>query len=327
MVKFTWNPCFSPKPNVGRCRLEGPFYRERFPQYASTYPLLREIKPPPPEGLTKETSGREVEISESNEIIGAVNLRIAVIPTNVTGVDCTSAKGERAIGDDDPPEIRRRRTNKVERRLRLWIQWISLARLVRPLNGTFRGTKRAVEFRAKGVVDTGAGVCSRQEQTNDIERDESLTAAIDSPPESTRSSPSLSLPTSGVSCRVFWCGALAAVFQLCPRTGLPLTPGECLLPLPRGMSWRSCSLVLEVVITEKYSHESGSRTEECECNDGTDCGKKGVAQCPRQAGGEHDITLDVKTEEQDRLLGFVMVGWQVNAAKNSCVLTRNQDFL
>lgn len=238
-----------------------------------------------------------------------MKLRVAVVPANVTGVDHISAMGERAIGDEDPPEIHRRRTNKVERRLRLWIRWISLARLVRPLNDTFRGMAGT-----KDGIDIGAGVCSRQEQTNDTERDESLTAATDSPPESTRSSPSLLLSTSGVSCRVFWCGVLAAEFQLCPRTGLPLTPGECLLPLPRGKSWRSCSLVLEVVITEKYSDYSGSRMEECERNDGTD-GKKGRTQCRPQAGGEHDNPLDVTNQYQDRLLGLVMVGWQVNAMK------------
>lgn len=239
-----------------------------------------------------------------------MKLRVAVVPSNVTGVGHTSAMGERAIGDEDPPEIRRRRTNKVERRLRLWIRWISLARLVRPLNDTLRGMTRA-----KDGVYIGAGVCSRQEQTNDTERDKNLTAATDSPPESTKSSPSLLLSTSGILCRVFWCGVLAAEFQLCPRTGLPLTPGECLLPLSRGKSWKSCNLVLEVVIPGKYPNYSGSTMEECEHNDGIGCSKKGTTQCPPQAGGQHDNPLDLKNQDQDRLLGMVMVGWQVNAAK------------
>ena len=287
--------------DTDRCPVEGPFIRDRFPQYATNYPLLDASKQPLSRRSPTKTDGSEkIDFKRAN-VVGAVNLRIAVVPFDAVGVKHTEASNDKAIGDRDSVDILQRKNNTVERRLRLWVWWVSLARLLHSFSETFEDrTRIAIESRAgdERIVEAGGG--NTQKQSPNEEREKALATA-------STISESRTAKIPGLSCRVVWCGVLAAEFQLCPQTGLPLTPGECLLPLPRGMNWSSCSLVLEVIATQNNTEHSCRGTDRKRNNENT-C-EKGMAPSPW--AGENGNSVNTENHEQHRLLGTVMIGWQV----------------
>ena len=183
------------------------------------------------------SSQRRPKKKTGGRVVGSVNLRISV-----TGSSSPAASKSRCgrdgkivdrvtVGDEDPPEISRRRTNTVDRRLRLGVGWVSLMRLLGP-------TSRIPDHPVSG----GELDESEQAQTPTRGSGSKGSETMDCPPLSTS-------PTFGISCRITWCGSRVDSFEICPKTGLPRTPGEWLLELPRGTSWRSCRLVLEVIAT------------------------------------------------------------------------------
>lgn len=341
-----------------RCRLEGPFRNERFPDFASEYPLLllgEEERAPRKESDTNQGVGHRGPRSSQSRpkkkrsvrVAGSVRLRIGVTASSlpaggtVMQQDCSDGKvaDGAAVGDDDPPEISRRRTNTVDRRLRLGVGWVSLARLfgLAP-SAVFHRTGKGT-----GVDDVPVAACDSgaAEQPGGIEakrprqprrlsmadhRASSSAPAPDddaepvkadqasareergscsgAPRASTRAagrlcSP-LPMPVSGISCRVIWCGVRVASFELCPETGLPLSPGEYLLDLPRGTAWRSCQLVLEVIVTDqRVQHPGIKEALEHWQRLHSQCGLDGGTSTPRAEDGPHHV------------LGRVAVGGQV----------------
>ena len=131
-------------------------------------------------------------------------------------------------------------------------------------------------------------------------------------------SPVRLLPTSGVvSCRVTWCGVPVDSFEICPRTGFPLTPGECLLSLPRGRPWRQCWLVLEIISTENLTQHPAMRQARNHADnvkfkrdesDGRGL-TRGVGV--RRGTGEALLAMSSGGDREHRRLGMVVVGWQV----------------
>ncbi len=193
-------------------------------------------------------------------VVGSVNLRISVTGS---GSPATSERphggdgntvGSAAVGDEDPPEIGRRRTNTVDRRLRLGVAWVSLARLFRPVCSSVDtvgedGVKRSPRSRADQPGGDGA-----PDESGKVSIPASSLVSKSLKPVENCSPPVPTVPTLGMSCWITWCGSRVASFELCPKTGLPLKPGEWLLELPRGTAWRSCHLVLEVVAAGSCLH-------------------------------------------------------------------------
>lgn len=144
-----------------------------------------------------------------------------------------------------------------------------------------------------------------------------------------------------VSCRVTWCGVPVDSFEICPRTGLPLTPGECLLSLPRGTLWRNCWLVLEMVIStegnftrhhpatimrqaqDRLDDARSTRVQSDACEKARDLGAR------RESGGASVVSTGESGDgRRQRHLGMVVVGWQVRRAMIDCLSwSQRNDFL
>lgn len=164
------------------------------------------------------------------------------------------------VGDEDPWELRRSRTNTITRRLRLWVQWISLANCLEIVSKFHKESEEVISTPGTDPTSTfrdrredGRRTLGEHDMgEHDVEvgnnRDELASSTADA--SDVQSNPTLQSPTSvktKLTCKVTWFGKSVASFELCRRTGLPLTPGECLLALPRGVSWSSCNLRLELV--------------------------------------------------------------------------------
>lgn len=338
-----------------RCRLEGPFRNERFPDFTSDFPLLllgeEERAPRKDSELVRKgprSSHNRPKKGSSVRVAGSVKLRIGVAASSTPagnkvmhdGSDSKVADSV-AVGDEDSPEVRRRRTNTVDRRLRLGVGWVSLVRLVGltpssvlgPWNKDTEGGQKSAACDggdAKQPDDVGAKKESRQpprtahrasssasadSQKAGLER-ESCSGALSAPTQAAgRVCSLLPIPASGISCRVIWCGVYVTSFELCPKTGLPLTPGECLLQLPRDTPWRSCQLVLEVIATDQCVRHPGMQD---------------ALEHWQRLPSQHDLGGDTSTPQAENgphlVLGSVTVGWQVrghgkefDAPKNVCL--------
>lgn len=324
--------------------MEGPFTNGRFSDFTSDYPLLL-LGEAEREGKTSsETDQRAMRKDlptkkKSARGVGSIKLRIGITASTSTvarsirggGQDKVADNANDAVGDGDAVEIRRRRTNKVTRRLRLCVGWVSLARLLSPIPGSFDATTTG-----KGTLERSAAEDkfaseqpgdSRKSQpwrlrkshtqhvadSNDqAKRPSTEKGNCKKPTNSTTAGggcPSaVPMPTSGVSCRITWFGETVAFLELCPETGLPLTPGECLLELPRGTAWRSCRLVLEVLATDEFmKHPRGQKALEVWSHLHRHHGPIDDGGNARAGDGrwETDIAGNF------HVLGKIVVGWQV----------------
>ncbi|CAM9115968.1 unnamed protein product [Ectocarpus sp. 13 AM-2016] len=324
---------------VARCRLVGPFTSSRFPDFASSYPLLclgdAEEAAPMVQDLDHPVRKNETRPRRSwpkkkrnSSVAGSVSLRIGITAATVSTCRGGIGKATDTVGDEDAPEVSRRRTNTVTRRLRMHVGWVSLARMLGRVPNFFSPTK---EERAHPGGSATHDECTSAQQPSrggslrtrlsSQSRQNHLTvggssASAKQPSRDSGSAlhnttnvavvPSsplpLTSPTSGVFCAVIWCGVRMASFEICPSTGLPLTPGECLLELPRGTPWKCCRLVLEVIATKQFM--------------------KYARMQDAQDNWHHTILLHSPTDNNtakgrdgpdDRalhLLGMVVVGWQ-----------------
>lgn len=276
--------------------------------------------PKPSENRGGDRPTTEGKLSKKYGVtVGFLNLR-----ASVTAAAADACKGA-AIGDEDAPEIRRRRTNRVSRRLRLWVRWVSLAHLLGSFSVSSEKSVLAVQGSAVGENVTGSGDSVQQRPPNKANpnspnnggSENNVSATCMAPPPGRTLSPH---PTaSGVACRITWCGVQLASFQLCPRSGLPITPGECLLKLPRGMSWSSCILVLEVVSTEEPKEKFGAErdSEHLPRSNLSRQNNGGQDERERWSGtGETGGLPSTGYRKHHRLLGTVVVGWQVRNAKS-----------
>lgn len=316
-----------------RCRLEGPFNNKRFPAFTSDYPLLQlgekerspRKEPETNQGVVHKgprSSLNRRKQKNSVRVAGSVKLRIGVTgSTSPVGSRVAVSDGKvadsSAVGDDDSPEISRRRTNTVDRRLRLGVGWVSLARLFgRAPSSVVSPTHKVAEVNevsaaddrsaAERSGDIGARQLPQSQQLSKEHRRRSGSEQAESKPADAgrtvgRFCSLLPMPMSGISCRVTWCGVCVASFELCPKTGLPLTPGECLLELPRGTAWSSCRLVLELIAMDECLKHPGM--EEAldhwrRLHSLYDLG--GVSSTSHAENGP------------DNVLGRVTVGWQVS---------------
>lgn len=313
--------------------MEGPFTNERFPDFASDYPLLllgeegRQARNGSGDNQGVVLKGPRSSQSRpkkkgSVRVVGSVRLRIGVTasssPTGSRVIhDGSDGKGadSAAVGDGDTPEICRRRTNTVDRRLRLGVGWVSLVRLfgLAPSSvvcPTKKGTKLGeITASDSGDVGQSGDIGAKRPRRQSRQRSVAFPRASSSEPAdsepaeaehaSTRAAGRLGsllpMTMSGISCRVIWCGVCVTSFELCPKTGLPLTPGECLLELPRGTAWTSCQLVLEVVATDQCMREALEHSRRLHSQDGLDCD----TSTPQANDGPHHV------------LGRVTVDWQV----------------
>lgn len=230
--------------------------------------------------------------------------------------------------------MRRRKTNTVTRRLRLHVGWVSLARMLGPrttssrpasiddatIEGTALDNKVRPQEQPGGDGLTRSRRSQRSVASSPIDST-SLDAAESAPlankngssgPKKNRPLTQLPGAASGFWCRVRWCGIRVASFEICPRTGLPLTPGECLLDLVRGRAWESCRLVLEVVATERSmqhprlqeARERWAHLDQRGNQSNAHAGE-GVTEV-----GEHSGSTPVEGGSCC-LLGMVVIGWQV----------------
>lgn len=334
--------------------MEGPFNNGRFSDFTSDYPLLllREAEREAERERSSETDQREMKKGprssqgwptkkkKSVRVVGSIKLRIGIFPSTSTVASRTRGGGEHdkmadnaAVGDEDAPEIRRRRTNKMTRRLRLCVGWVSLARLLGTIPSFFDATTTG-----KGTLELSTAEDkhaserpghSRRSQpwrlrkshtqhvtdSNDQDKRPSADEGYNSSSEPTNSitagggcPPAVPMPTSGVSCRITWFGETVASFELCPETGLPLMPGECLLELPRGTAWRSCRLVVEVLATGEFmKHPRGQDTLEFWSHLHRQHVPTDEGGSARADGGRGQTDVDGSYH----VLGKIVVGWQV----------------
>ncbi|CAN0018446.1 unnamed protein product [Ectocarpus sp. 6 AP-2014] len=318
---------------VARCRLEGPFTSSRFPDFTSSHPLLclgdaeraAQTVPDPDRPVRKnEARPRRSwpKKKRNSSVVGSVSLRIGITAATLSTCGGGIGKATDAVGDEDAPEVSRRRTNTVDRRLRMHVGWVSLARMLGRVPNSSSPTKEAREnsggsathdertsaqqpSRGSSLTRTRPSIQSRQNHLivggspASAKQPSSNSGSVATVPSSPLT---LASPTSGVFCVVIWCGVRVASFEICPSTGLPLTPGECLLELPRGAPWNCCRLVLEVIATEQFMQHP--RMEEARdiwhhirlLHSPTDKGRDGDLGGPDD-GAHH-------------LLGRVVVGWQ-----------------
>lgn len=289
---------------------------------------------------------------------GSVTLRIG----KGDGTDAVKGDGIRriedmpdsAIGDDDPWDIRSRRRNTVTRRLRLWVRWASLVSFL----DCVVSPEEARKVQAPNLFSTSqARLEDTRKITDEIEASLGTTGIGKNGTPSTTTTCVNSLPPvqsittkPTLTCRVTWCGKLVASFELCHRTGLLLTPGECLLALPQGMCWSSCNLLLELVATEyivnlkhllKRSNSAGSgsgssgNNSNNSSNNSNSSGRSGNNADDRSSddgnstegdssGHSNDDTSvsdiddpaiasddDDQQQGSSRVLGVVMVDWKV----------------
>ncbi|CAM9137499.1 unnamed protein product [Scytosiphon promiscuus] len=334
-------------PPAARCRLRGPFTGETFPDYASEYPLSL---PGEAEGAPRTTSDhhqvkKSAKTSNSEQTkhggisyVGAVSLRlgvtasaVSVAASDTSGGDTGNKARSGSIGDEDPPEVRRRKTNTVTRRLRLHVGWVSLARMLGPGLSSSRPPEKdgatlemATSDNARILERSSDGGSTRPRRS----RQPRASSEIDSPGLDAAKSASTvgrngscgteigvlaqaRSPTPGIWCRVSWCGTRVASFEICPQTGLPLTPGECLVDLTRGTAWESYRLVLEVIATERRMqgpHMQEARERRAHLHQGDASSnpddRRGVTGTGDNLG---------RTAAEDGpccLLGTVVVGWQ-----------------
>lgn len=306
-------------------------------------------------GLARSSSssnsnhGNSRVVAKSAKNVGSINLRVGVTKTASprAGGDGTTPDAGGVVGEEDGREIKRRRTNKVTRRVRLWVRWVSFARLLREfaaapavsdnmktstptvkqdkivLEG--RGNSRE-EFRGTRDVRT----CSRAGQTNASETKHHGMKTAPDPASSASPLAVTKVPVVGVWCRISWCGVQVATFEISPQTGVPITPGECLLSLPRGTAWSSCSLVLEVLATDQFMQQHPSlkhaqvtrQYDDVQCRSGNvqgddesvkqeDDGERDTGRTTGDTIG--DKQTDDKEGRGDRytMLGKSVVGWQV----------------
>lgn len=306
----------------GRCRLEGPFRSGRFPDFTSGYPLSlleapeseANLKPETNDDVAKkgpQSSPGRPKKKAGGRVVGSVNLRISVTRSTPPatserprGGDGKVADGG-AIGDEDPPEIGRRRTNTVDRRLRLGVAWVSLARLLDPVSSPVGPVSEGgVKRSSRSHADHPGGDGVRDESEQALIRARSGVSKPSKAKENCSFGPTV--PSLEISCWIIWCGSRVASFELCPKTGLPLRPGEWLLELRRGTAWRSCRLVLEVVAAGPSLHHP--------------CFQKALKHwrhlherhVPEGDGG--------KSPAAYHILGRVAVGWQVRKREH-CTLT------
>lgn len=281
----------------------------------------------------------------SVRVAGSIKLRIGVTTSSSpagSGVIHDGNGGtltdSAAVGDDDSPEISRRRTNTVDRRLRLGVGWVSLVRLFglapSSIVGTTnkgieidqlpvaengggagqpgdKGTKRPRQSRHRSRTDHRASSSvpsdsepAEAEKSSTRERASCSGALIASTQATGRLSSPLSMPGLGISCRVIWCGVRVTSFELCPKTGLPITPGECLLELPRGTPWKSCQLVLELIATDQ-----------CVQHPGVQEALENWRNLHSQYGVDADTSTPQAEDGPHHMLGRVTVGWQVRRRK------------
>lgn len=313
------------------------------------------VKPAQP-GLATSSSnnnsdhGNNRVVTRSAKSVGSINLRVGVTKTAAprVGGDGTTPDAGGVVGEEDGREIKRRRTNKVTRRVRLWVRWVSFARLLREFTAATavsddlktststvnqdksvlegRGNSRE-EFRGTGTRDVRT--CSRAGQTNASETKHHDMKAAPNPVSSASPLAMTAIPVVGVWCRISWRGVRVATFQISPQTGVPITPGECLLSLPRGAAWNSCCLVLEVLATDQFMQQypgfkhaqATRRCDDVQCRGGSvqnDESVKPVDDDERDTGRTTGDTIgDKQTDDEEgrggryTLLGKSVVDWQV----------------
>lgn len=339
-----------------RCRLEGPFNSERFPDFARGYPLMQlgeaekeaEVPSQTDQRAKKKgprSSRSQPEKKRSFGVVGSINLRIGISASTSTVASRIRGGGDgkvvdnAAVGDDDAPAIKRRRANKVTRRLRLGVGWVSLARLLGPTLNSFGTTatdKGALELPAaederssekpgdsrptrqwgfrtphtKYVADLRA---TEQEKQASTAKGYNCSSEPTASTTTARGYPSpVPMPTSGVSCRVTWFGECVASFELCPKTGLPLTPGECLLELPRGTAWKSCRLVLEVLATDEVM-ERPRMQDALELWDHLHWQHAPNDDGVHALAGRGRREIEIAERGPYHVLGKIVVGWQVRS--------------
>lgn len=249
--------------------------------------------------------------------IGCINLRVGSYTLNPRNDQCVRADtiGEEAISGKDAPAAKRRATNMVDWRLRLWVRWVSLARLL-DHHLSFSGGARKETVSAGEKINAGSEVSRANVETSACERSSPIKeyttrARRNNPPIPPTSSPCYSL-----ECRVFWFGLRITSFELHPETGLPMRPGECLLPLPRGVAWSACSLRLEVVRRTGNDHMGSGFGDSWKMNYRRDpcCGDGFGGNGPARRSGTSSMSkrhsvLDKEPEEV--LLGVVVINWKV----------------
>lgn len=289
-------------------------------------------------------SGQEVASS-----LGSVTLRIGGGDGDagtVEGQEKREVAGcnNGAVGDEDAWDVKRRRKNPVNRRLRLWIRWVSLTGLVDSFISS-AATGEVGRSRRSSAVTSGVQYITSRGRVGDDNTKAELEEDAQKKQQSTICETSVDsvrpLPTTQtktvVDCRVTWCGKRLASFELCPCTGLPLTPGECLLPFLRGSAWRSHSLLLEVVATERVvgiespsrsggsagdsksssGGDSRSSVTRSDSSSGSTDGPPAAAEINDAGGGDSNASDFAvvggigEEERQGKLLGAVFVDWQV----------------
>lgn len=329
-----------------RCRLEGPFTSSRFPDFTSSHPLLclgdaeREAQTVPdpdhPVGTKEARPRRSWQKNKCNSsVVGSVSLRIGITAATArtSGGGVGKAVAD-AVGDEDAPEVSRRRTNTVNRRLRMHVGWVSLARMLGPVPNSLSPTKEERtnaggsathnECASTQQPSRGSSVTRPRQSSQSRQHHLIVGSSPDSAKQPSRNSGSalhntsnvavvpssplpLASPTSGVYCLVIWCGVRVASFEMCPSTGLPLTPGECLLELPRGTPWNCCRLVLEVVATEQFMQLPRMQ----EAQDTWHHTRQFHSPTDNNTAKGRDSDLGGPGIGARHLLGMVVVGWQV----------------
>ena len=351
-------------------------------------------------------------------VVGSLNLRICVTSTSTpppvpTTAGDSDTADTAAVGDEDPPDMKRRsKNNAVTRRVRLRVRWVSLARLLNwrmpgsscsgaetntavvedtmtattntekkqnahhvgdsrcPVDGGGRSSQdRDPDREPKEGTTTGANQTTRKNRSsasqdggpdpeNSGTAGETTTArkrisSSTSPSVDQRSPVRLLPPTSSSSstgvvgvvwCRVNWCGLPVDSFEICPRTGLPLTPGECLLSLPRGRPWRHCWLVLEIITIvtgEKNTRHQHAATTMRQTRGRSDDVARPTTHVQSDIGDGQTRGMGLRKEtgegfavssgesgedQNHHCLGMAVIGWQVRPDGCFVVWSQRTDF-
>lgn len=275
--------------------------------------------------------------------VGAITLRIGRGRDGANPLKDSHIKRDIArcgvVGDEDPWELRRCKTDTVTRRLRLWVRWISLANRLRILNkyqepkevSSAPGTgpisnfedRREDERKAFGEHDAG-------EQDEEAGKSVDETASSTADGSDVHSNPTVQSPTSSptkLACKVTWLGKPVASFEICRCTGLPLTPGESLLVLPRGIPWSSCNLRLDLVATAHVEKPTSCISRKRSISEG------GSSNCTRSSGddgGSDDSSSQTNISSSDRSdtddRSFDGTGDESNGSAGSSVRASAKDY-
>lgn len=277
----------------------------------------------------KQDHGRKYFTTKRRDIdadlrVGSLGLRVCIVTTSVTHASKSSGRGNpdydhhgkvdtATIGDQDDRQIRRRKTNTVNRRLRLHIRWVSLTRLLGIFETAGSRSPRDLHGREGSGNETNGIKIRTNGNTSDLSFEEEARHA------------------PRILCRVTFCDAPVATFEVCRKSGLSLTPGECLLALPRGMAWSSCRLVIEVVVTHRRADSSSVSpvsNEHCHVlrDDPSPARQGGDGRIERgdfspggsgvqDASGPKSNAASHEDLGQHKILGMIEVDWQVSLIK------------